>query len=272
MIGFADIMLAGQHGELTERQEDYLNRIFKAGTHLLSMITDLIDLAKLDLGALSLINEPSDVFGICKEASEMLQPQLDAKEHKLQLKCPPDLDEMEIDPRRLKQILINLLGNAIKFTPDGGTITLSVSASDQLIIKVIDTGIGISKADQKRIFQDFVQLDSALHRHHEGTGIGLTLTRRLVELMEGTLTLESAPKKGSTFTVSLPVRLLPPADEATDAKEREKAQSEADVDSSGADSKAADGEPLDPNPDTTPDADLESTEEDVSEPGRKAAP
>ncbi len=207
IIGFADILQAAGETGLTDQQRDYLNRIFVAGNHLLGMISDLIDLAKLDLDALNLKNEPCDLAVVAAEARDMMAAAVEKKGLELVMKAPNEV-EATIDGRRVKQILINLLSNAIKFTREGGRIELSLDADDtEVVLRVRDNGIGISRANQKRIFEDFVQLDSALHRQHEGTGIGLTLTRRLVELMTGRLELESDEDKGSTFSVFLPRRL-----------------------------------------------------------------
>ncbi len=218
IIGFADILLARQHGELSQRQGDYLQRIFGAGNHLLLMISDLLDLAKIDVGAMTLnpaAHAPAKLTG---EVIEMLMPQIKAKKHVVIFKPPAALPMLNMDPNRFKQVVLNLLSNAIKFTPDKGRIELAIHRRDDgLELSVKDNGIGISKQDQTRIFEDFVQLDSKLHRQHEGTGIGLALTRRLIELMGGTLRVESKPNKGSAFFIHFP--LEKPEELRTDEQE-----------------------------------------------------
>lgn len=214
IIGFADILAAGRHGELNERQRDYLQRIFRAGNHLLGLITDLIDMSKIDVGAISLQPETFPVTTVLEEVVELVAPDADRSELTVQPDWPAALGSMTQDRRRVKQILLNLLGNAVKFTPAHGELSLSADAdADWIHVRVRDSGIGIDPAEQERIFEDFVQLDSALHRQREGTGIGLALSRRLAGLMGGDIQVSSAPGKGSTFTLTLP-RTQPPAPDA----------------------------------------------------------
>ncbi len=214
IIGFADILLSTHHGELSERQRNYLHRIFKAGDHLLAMICDLIDVMKLDLNALNLKPETFDIREQTEEIVELMRPQVDKKQHQMDVRIDNNLPEANMDLTRYKQILMNLMSNAVKFTPEEGKLDISLRfEDDHFVLKVRDNGIGISKVDQKRIFQDFIQLDSRLHRQHEGTGIGLALTRRLVDLMGGAMNLDSVPEKGSVFTVELPLKYVPIEDE-----------------------------------------------------------
>ena len=125
---------------------------------------------------------------------------------KLALEVAPDLDTMVADERKVKQVVVNLLANAVKFTPDGGTVSLRATRlNGQVRLSVRDTGIGIAMEDQERIFEEFQQASHQGERSREGTGLGLTLTKRMVELHGGTITVESAPGKGSTFTVALPL-------------------------------------------------------------------
>lgn len=205
IIGFADILATEHHGSLTSRQSQYVQRIFTAGEHLLDMISDLIDVAKIDVGALTL-NPSVFVCGdVLTEVIAMTTPHASEKNHTIHppLNCTQSVC---LDPTRFKQIVLNLVTNAIKFTPQNGNITVECQCTDsQLVVRVRDDGIGIASTDQKRIFDDFVQLDSQLHRHHEGTGIGLPLCARLAQLMNGDVTVTSEPGRGSTFTLSLPL-------------------------------------------------------------------
>jgi len=220
VIGFADILMTAHHGPLSERQMDYLNRIFDAGKHLLAMITDLIDVMKLDLNALQLKPEDFDIRKMTKEVGDLLMPQIADNHHTFTMDIQDDVPNAHMDLTRYRQVIMNLLSNAIKFTPDGGKIDLSLEKKDEMYcLKLTDNGIGISKKDQRRIFQDFIQLDSKLHRKHEGTGIGLALTRRLVDLMGGNLTVESKPSQGSTFTVMLPFKYVRPPEPKSSDKE-----------------------------------------------------
>ncbi|RMD74481.1 MAG: sensor histidine kinase [Lentisphaerae bacterium] len=216
VIGFSDILLLSGQDHLTEKEIDYLQRIKRAGKHLLAMICDLIDLVKLDLQALELRPEEVDIHTLMQETAQMIRVQAEAKNIEFNVKAQEQALHLRVDPVRLKQIVLNLLSNAVKFTPEGGHVNFCYELCDDteniiapggkmLRIQVEDDGIGISKEDQKRIFGDFIQVDNRLHRRHEGAGIGLALTRRLVHLMHGKVGLKSELDKGSTFTVLLPV-------------------------------------------------------------------
>jgi signal transduction histidine kinase len=207
IIGFADILGTGHHGPLNERQEDYVRRMFTAGEHLLGMISDLIDIAKIDIDALELKPEPFVLGELLCEVRDMLAPQIAAKQHELTVEAPADLEDVSLDRRRIKQILVNLANNAIKFTPAQGHIRLSCAVNARRVKLIVsDDGIGIAEPDRERIFEDFVQLDSRLQRQHEGTGIGLALTLRLTRLMGGSIDVDSAADAGTTFTVRIPIR------------------------------------------------------------------
>ena len=205
IIGFADILASGQHGAVTPRQSDYLGRIFTAGNHLLGMISDLIDMAKLDLDALAL--EPAEVAAeqLVQEVVDMLAEEAAAKNLTISFAKPEKTLVAAIDRRRAKQILVNLLANAVKFTPDGGQIALACEGgAADLVITVADSGIGVPPAEQERVFEDFVQLDSEMHRRHGGAGIGLPLSRRLARKMGGDLELLDPTDQGSMFRLRLP--------------------------------------------------------------------
>ena len=206
IIGFADILGTEHHGPLNERQKDYTQRMFTAGEHLLGMISDLIDIAKIDIDALELIPEPFALAELLCEVRDMLTPQIEAKSHDLTVEAPADASPVNLDRRRIKQILVNLTNNAIKFTPAKGHIRLSCELNERRAkLIVADDGIGIAEEERERIFEDFVQLDSRLQRQHEGTGIGLALTLRLTRLMGGKIDVDSKPDAGTTFTVRLPL-------------------------------------------------------------------
>jgi signal transduction histidine kinase len=205
IIGFADILGTEHHGPLNERQKDYTQRMFTAGEHLLGMISDLIDIAKIDIDALELSPAPFALNELLCEVRDMLAPQVAAKGHELTVDAPEGLT-VNLDRRRVKQILVNLANNAIKFTPARGHIRLACEVNKQRAkLTVADDGIGIAEHDRERIFEDFVQLDSRLQRQHEGTGIGLALTLRLTRLMGGSIDVDSAADAGTTFTVRLPL-------------------------------------------------------------------
>jgi signal transduction histidine kinase len=208
IIGFADILAAEHHGELNEKQLDYTRRMHSAGEHLLVMISDLIDIARIDADAMTLQGETFDVNDVIAQAIDLVTPQSQLKSHTLTFVPISPALSPELDPRRFKQIIVNLLSNAVKFTAQDGMIKVAIEKeADTFCVSVADTGVGIAADDRERVFEDFVQLDSALHRQHEGTGIGLPLCRRLAEMMNGRIELDSEPGKGSTFRVFLPFSL-----------------------------------------------------------------
>jgi PAS domain S-box-containing protein len=213
VIGFSEILQDQLFGELNERQLLYVEAIQTSGHHLLRLINDVLDLAKvesgkyvLELRRFSLGEHLGNVVLVLREKAHRQGITL-----KLQV---ADGIELEADETKLKQIFYNLIGNALKFTPEGGTVTISADrgANENTIqICVEDTGIGIKAEDLPRLFQKFTQLESAISKKYEGTGLGLALTKSLVELHGGAIGVESEPGRGSRFTVTLPVRREPAA-------------------------------------------------------------
>ncbi len=205
ILGFAELLKEELFGELNAKQDQYVGDIYKSGDHLLSLINDILDLSKIEAGHMDLnrdrhnINDLVDsVIGIMKERARKANVQIETS-------IPRDLDALFVDGRKVKQVLFNLISNAVKFTPDGGRVEINVQEKeDRLEIQVQDTGIGISAEDQKKLFQEFSQLDSSLTKAHEGTGLGLVLSKRFVELHGGEIWVESALEKGSAFIFSLP--------------------------------------------------------------------
>lgn len=211
IMGFSSVLLASTFGDLNPKQKDYLERIKRSGKHLLELINDILDLSRIEANRLEL--EPQLVFiqEICDSAIGLLPERATSQGINLVLEIEPDVEYMVTDPKRLKQILVNLLSNAVKFTPKG-TVGLKVyrdpvacnSPVEMIHFLVWDTGIGISEAHQHLLFSPFSQIDSSLSRKHQGTGLGLAIARKLAELQDGTISLESRPGEGSRFTLSLP--------------------------------------------------------------------
>ncbi len=214
VLGYTDLILDNIFGDVPEAIRDTLERVKANGHHLLGLINDVLDLSKIEAGQLTLsLGEYSmgDVVQAVVSAVESL-----AAEKKLALKAtvPADLPPGRGDERRLTQVLLNLVGNAIKFT-DEGEVSLQARASDgAFVVSVSDTGPGISEADQRTIFEEFQQADSSSTRKKGGTGLGLTISRRIVELHGGRLWVESTPGRGSTFSFTLPVRVERQAERA----------------------------------------------------------
>jgi PAS domain S-box-containing protein len=209
ILGFSEIMLDEITGVLTAEQRKGLTTIQESGRHLLELISDILDLAKIEADRVDLDITPVDLDEICRTTLQFVR---EAALKKLilvtytQNRAPV---AFQTDPRRLKQILINLLGNAVKFTADGGSVGLEIHGDEELQavrFTVWDTGVGIAPEELKKLFKPFVQVDSGLARKFEGTGLGLVLTARLVELLGGSIAVESEPGSGSRFMVTLPSR------------------------------------------------------------------
>lgn len=212
--GFSDIMKKELFGPLGDpRYAEYVNDILFSGQHLLSLINDILDMSKIEAGKMTLNTEPMQMNDMISQVIRIVRGRAD--ENRLKLAYDEIiLPEIEADPRAVKQILLNLTTNAIKFTPEGGVVTLVVEPkSAGLIIRVSDTGIGISKEDIERLAQPFEQIDSDHSRQHEGTGLGLALSKSLVELHGGNFTIESVVGQGTTVIFTLPNK--PPEKKAT---------------------------------------------------------
>ena len=206
VIGFSEIMLTETFGPLgAARYRDYARDIHASGTHLLSLINDILDLSRLDAGQVELRDEAIDVASLIKELLRMVKGQAQSAGLKLTATIDPDLPLLRADQRRVKQVLINLLSNAIKFTPAKGCIDIAAAMrGDELAISVADTGIGIAKEDLPRALSRFGQIDSTLSRKYEGAGLGLPLSKQLIELHGGRLFLESELNTGTTVTIVFP--------------------------------------------------------------------
>ncbi len=207
VIGFAEVLRAKMVGEVNEKQAEYLDDIRESGEHLLSLINDVLDLAKIEAGRMELELSRFDLPKAIAQALTQVRGRALRDGIELGKDIDPGLAEFLADERKVKQILLNLLANAVKFTPDGGKVDVSAKILNKKIqIRVSDSGIGISPEDQASLFEEFKQVGKDSARKAEGTGLGLALTKRLVELHGGTIRVDSAPGKGSTFTVVLPLR------------------------------------------------------------------
>ena len=203
--GFSDIMKKEMFGPLGDaRYKEYVNDILFSGQHLLSLINDILDMSKIEAGKMTLNTEPMIITDLISQVLRIVRGRAD--ENRLKLIYEGETTpEIEADPRAVKQILLNLTTNAIKFTPEGGMVRISVEAkSAGLIVHVSDTGIGISQADIERLAQPFEQIDSQHSRQHEGTGLGLALSKSLVELHGGNFKINSVVGEGTTVTFTLP--------------------------------------------------------------------
>ena len=210
IIGFTGILLQGLAGTLNDEQRKQLGIVRDSARHLLALINDVLDISKIAAGQLKTCREPFDLRAAIDKAAAIVQPLAEKKGLALRVDVAPPIASFDSDPRRVEQILINLLNNAIKFT-ERGEVALSATLSpDHLRIAVADTGIGIRPEDLPQLFLPFRQIDSGLSRQHEGTGLGLAICRRLAELLGGTIDVRSEPGRGSVFTLVLPAKGAPP--------------------------------------------------------------
>ncbi len=206
VIGFSEVLIDKVFGDLNEKQDEYVSDIHTSGKHLLALINDILDLSKIEAGRLELTPSTFDLPLTIENAVLLMRERARRAGVELKHEVSGDVGEMTADERQVKQILINLLTNAVKFTDEGGTVTLKADRDgDAIRIQVADTGIGISRADQEVIFEEFRQAGDERVRKQEGTGLGLALTKRLAELHGGRVGVESELGRGSTFTVSLPL-------------------------------------------------------------------
>lgn len=207
VLGFTEILRDELFGPLGDpRYREYVVDINASGRHLLNVINAILDLTKIEAGHGELEEEEIDIGEVMAICARLVGDTSRSRGIDFQLSPPAERALVRADPTRLKQILLNLLSNALKFTQEGGLVTLSAKRNDEggYLILVSDTGIGMSPADLVKVLQPFEQVDTSLSRRYEGTGLGLTLTKSLVELHDGTLILDSAPGRGTTVTVCLP--------------------------------------------------------------------
>jgi signal transduction histidine kinase len=206
VIGFSEVLLQRMFGELNDKQDEYLKDIYASGQHLLSLINDILDLSKIEAGRMELAPAAFHLPSALENAVTLVKERAGRHGITLQLDIDRRLGEVVGDERKVKQVLLNLLSNAVKFTPEGGRISLKASRQDGMVeIAVTDSGIGIAPEDQAAIFEEFRQVGSDETRKQEGTGLGLTLAKKFVELHGGTIRVTSAVGAGSTFTFTLPV-------------------------------------------------------------------
>ncbi len=225
ILGFSDLLQRKTGDTLTPRQIRHVQTIARSGEHLLQLINDILDLSKIEAGKVELDLSPVSIQTLCNQCLKMIQPRAEKKRIALSLELDYGLNQAFLDERRVNQILINLLSNAVKFTPEEGTVKLRGrlaygyqlkqelrpdcspinSSRPYLCLEVIDTGIGIPQDKLHLLFRPFQQIDSSLARRHDGTGLGLSLTKRLAELHGGTVSVESLENRGSTFRVWLPL-------------------------------------------------------------------
>jgi signal transduction histidine kinase len=213
IIGFSDVLLDGTFGELgNPRFREYIGDINDSGRHLLELINDILDLSKAEAGRLELSEEDIVVERLIRQTVRLVHDRAQRSDIAVVQNVPAEMPLISVDPRKLRQVLLNLLSNAVKFTPAGGSVTVEAQVLEGggLDIVVADTGIGMGVEEIDRALEVFGQVDSALARRYEGTGLGLPLAHAIVLLHDGELLIESAPGDGTRVTVRLPAERVMP--------------------------------------------------------------
>jgi CheY-like chemotaxis protein/nitrogen-specific signal transduction histidine kinase len=206
ILGFSDLMRGQYFGPLNEKQVGYVQQIEHSGKHLLSLINDLLDLARIDAGGMTVEATVIPTQDLLQSTVAMISTQFAEKRIMLETEVAPDTSDLLADPRRGKQVLLNLLSNAVKYTPEGGCVWVHArdDGESHVRVEVRDNGIGIDPAETERIFAEFHQADRVRDGQFGGTGIGLALSKRLVEIQGGRIGVESTPGEGTTFWFTLP--------------------------------------------------------------------
>jgi len=214
IIGYSEILLEDATDSRNKSAIDDLGKILSAARHLLGLINDVLDLSKIEAGKMDLFLETFDVGTLVREAATTVAPLIEKKNNRLVVECPEHIGVMHADATKLRQVLLNLLSNASKFTT-AGQVTLRArrelgARGDSIVIEVVDTGIGMTPEQMGRLFQSFAQADSSTTARYGGTGLGLAISRQFARLMGGDVTVESTPGEGSVFTARIPALVTPP--------------------------------------------------------------
>lgn len=198
-------MLQGLAGPLNSEQTKQLGMVQNSASHLLALINDILDISKIEAGQLEILSKRFDLRKSIEKVVTTVRPLAERKGLKLSSSISSEVRDLVSDPRRVEQILLNLLTNAIKFT-DSGTVKVECEIIDKNVVsRVTDTGIGIAAEDFEKLFKAFSQIDTGVARTYEGTGLGLSICKKLIEKLQGTITVESKIGVGSTFTITLPI-------------------------------------------------------------------
>jgi protein-histidine pros-kinase len=213
IIGFSEFLVDEKPGKLNDKQKEYLNDILNSGRHLLRIINDVLDLSKVEAGKMELFPERFNLSKAVEEVCAVVSPLIEKKSIAVRREIAPALEDVTLDPQKFKQILYNLLSNAVKFSHDSGQVKITAAPYEPglLTLRVSDSGIGISPEHFGKLFVEFQQIESGSARRYEGTGLGLALTKKIVEFQNGSIAVESRPGEGSTFTVILPIDASQPA-------------------------------------------------------------
>jgi len=207
VLGYTRMLLTKVYGDVPEKIGDVLERIEKSGRHLLGLINDVLDLSKIEAGQVTLSLNAYSMKEVVQNVVTAMQPLAAEKKLALKVSLPSEVPPTHGDERRITQVLLNLVGNAIKFTDAGEVRVQAIVANGALVVSVSDTGPGISERDQQEIFEEFRQVENSATAKKGGTGLGLAIAKRIIELHEGRIWVESSLGEGSTFSFRLPVRV-----------------------------------------------------------------
>jgi signal transduction histidine kinase len=224
IIGYSEMLLEGLAGELKRDQQDFIKTIMEKGEHLLGLITSLLEISKMEIGQVTLERKDTNITELCKDAILTIKPEAVKRGLKLEMNLEKEMPSVSLDKDRMRQVLLNLLSNALKFTPKGGSILLEAKISEVqserkdpvglvlssptrkiLELAVHDTGIGIPPDKLSQIFEPFFQVDGTSTRKYEGTGLGLSIVKRIVEAHNGEIKVKSTLNQGSSFFVTIPL-------------------------------------------------------------------
>ncbi|OGA44450.1 MAG: hypothetical protein A3F74_15655 [Betaproteobacteria bacterium RIFCSPLOWO2_12_FULL_62_58] len=207
IIGFSEFLIDEKPGKVNGKQKEYLGDILNSGRHLLQLISDVLDLSKVEAGKMELFPETFSLAKAVEEVCSVISPMAKKKNIAIGKDISAVVESVTLDQQKCKQVLFNLLSNAVKFTDDGGSVDIvaTLDGPNRVRMRVTDTGIGIKPEDLGKLFVEFQQVDSSLARRYQGTGLGLALTKKIVEFQKGSIKIESEPGKGSAFTVILPL-------------------------------------------------------------------
>jgi signal transduction histidine kinase len=206
ILGYTELIVDGVYGATPEKVQTAMQRITTNGKHLLGLINDVLDLSKIEAGQLTLSLTDYSMKDVVHSVYSAVEPLAAEKKLKFKADIAPDLPQGHGDERRLTQVLLNLVGNAIKFTDEGAVIIQAGLKDGMFSVAVVDTGPGISEDDQKKLFQEFQQADSSTTKKKGGTGLGLAISKKIIEMHGGAVRLESKLGEGSTFSFTLPLR------------------------------------------------------------------
>jgi signal transduction histidine kinase len=206
IIGYSDMLIEEDFGKINDKQKRFSQHIHNSGKHLLELINDILDISKIESGKLELLYEDFILKDLMENVENIVKPLAIKKQIDLCFPADYEILSIKADRVKFKQILYNIMNNAVKFTPEKGTVVVSTKIKgNNLEVSVKDNGIGISEESQKHLFTPFYQADSSCSREYQGTGLGLSLVRKLVNLHGGKVTVESVLGKGSTFTITIPI-------------------------------------------------------------------